>query len=160
MAEIFNNFLKNITQVNTESIIIPSGISGNNTSSFDSSSDNYNFRNENSYVQLHSLYISQIDDPNRINGENRYNPANFKSIDLYIKDIVNTQLKCYIAYDVRIIPGSPFYIEKNITLTPSQYLCGYCSNTAKDIDIFDNNNLVALNNNLNLHITASSVLFI
>ena len=158
MSEIFKNFVSIVNTTNTEHIIIPSAEINNNESSYSNSiSSKYNVRAEGSICQVHSLYISQIDE-NRINGSERYNPKTFKSVDLYIKDIKNPELKIYIGYDLRIVTGSPFYIEKNITLESSQYLCAYCSNQSKDIDINNNNTLVTINNDVNLNISASSIL--
>ncbi len=160
MSEIFKNFVKVVNATNSEFIIVPSGIENNNeTSHSNSSSILYNVRDVNSVCQLHSMYISQVDET-RINGSERFNPKNFKSVDLYIRDINNPDVKIYIGYDIRIVPGSPFYIEKNITLEPSQYLCAYCSTQSKDIDLNNNNTLIAINNYVNLNISCNGILLV
>lgn len=160
MAEIFKNFVGTLSGAGKEFILVPSGISGQNEKTYnsDKSSNKYNVRDVDSDCQIHSIYVSQINSP-RISGSERYNPKNFKSVDIYIKDTNDEDLKIYVAYDVRIVPGSPFYIEKNITLEPSQYLCAYCDNNVKDLDINNNNSLVAINSNVNLHFTTSVILF-
>lgn len=158
MSETFKNFVKIATKPNTEYVIVPSGILNKNYTTYKDGSSNYNTRAEQSTAQIHSIYLTQADESNRINGLERYNPANFKSVDLYIRDTQVSDLKIYVAFDIRIVPGSPYYIEKNITLEPTQYLCAYCSNSARDINTDNNNALVSLNNSLNLHLMASTVI--
>ena len=160
MAEIFKNYVKVANKPNTEYVIVPSGVINRNTTTYKDGSSEYNIREIDSDAQVHSLYISQVDESNRINGLNRYNPKNFKSVDLYIRDTSDENVKIYLAFDVRIVPGSPFYIEKNITLEPTQYLCVYCSDKAKDINTDANNALVSINTSINLNITASTVIFV
>lgn len=155
MSESFKNYLKNIQTSNVEFVVVPSGTNGHNTTSYSNGSDSYNKRDVNSVVQIHSIYISQ---EKRINGADRYNPKNFNSIDLYIRDINNPSVKIYVAYDIRIVPGSPYYIEKNITLEPSQYLCAYSSLDSRDMDIYNNNSLSILNSSVNLHLSVGSIL--
>lgn len=157
MAEIFKNFLSVSKQVGTEKIIIPSALAGQNTTNVLSGSSSMGevLREEGSTVQVHSLYICNVFDP-RIEEYDknthtypRYEPKNFKSIDLYIKDGSNSIIQTYIAHDIRIVPGSSFYIEKNITLTPSQYLCMFCPA-----------GIVGNTNGINMNITASAILFV
>ena len=153
MAESFKNY---ITKVNTNSdtavVIVPSGYSNGNTT---------NIRDAGSVAQIHSLYISQYIS-NKYEGIKRYNPKNFNAFNLFIRDTTSQNSeKIYIVYDGRIVPGSPFFIEKNITLEPTQELCIECPQDSKDYDMSNTSNQpIELNNNgAYLHITASAVLF-
>lgn len=157
MAEIFKNFLSVSRQVGVEKIIIPSGMAGQNTTYVMSGSSSMGevLREEESTMQIHSIYICNVFDP-RVEeyDENthtfpRYEPENFKAIDIYIKDASNPSIQVYVAHDVRIVPGASFYIEKNITLSPTQYLCMYCPA-----------GVVGNSSGINMNITASAVLFI
>ena len=147
MAESFRNFIKTAnTGSSSEVIVIPSGTS--------SSSDS---RDAGSVAQVHSIYISQYTS-SKYKGIERYNPKNFNAFNLYIKDTVNNN-KVYIVFDGRIVPGSPFFIEKNITLEVTQALCIECPQDSYDYNM-ENNASVKLNSNgATLHITASAVLF-
>ena len=57
-------------------------------------------------------------------------------------------LLIYVAHDVQLVPGCPYYIEKNITLTPSQKLCISLPNVAPNT-----------NGGLNVHVVASAIIF-
>lgn len=147
MAESFKNYNTSISNTNTSGVIvIPPAISVPDTSEI---------RESGSVAQIHSIYISQIPE-NKVNSLNRYNPAYFTSFNLYIKD--NNAKVTYIVYDGRIVPGAPFFIEKNITLEPTQYLMISCPNDSYDIDTSTNES-VLLNKPAKLHISASAVLF-
>jgi hypothetical protein len=148
MAEIFKNFMAK-TNNNVEKVIVPSGTINNNKSNIaDDTSFGENFREEDSTVQVHSLYISQAFEPTRVQGDNRFNPDNFRNFDLYILDENRPALKIYVAHDVQLVPGCPYYIEKNITLTPSQKLCMILPNVAPNT-----------NGGLNVHVVASAIIF-
>jgi asparagine synthetase A len=149
MSEIFKNFIS-VSKTVGEKIIVPSAEAGNNTVNIlaGSTSMGQLLREENSTAQVHSLYITQASNP-RIKGDNRYDESVFKHIDLIIKDVDNSDTKVYIAYDVQIVPGAPYYIEKNITLIPSQYL-------VIDIPSGAGQN----NTDLNINVSASTILFV
>lgn len=149
MAEIFKNFIS-VSKSVGEKIVVPSGIVGQNTVNILSGSTSMGqlLREEDSTAQVHSLYITQASEP-RIKGTNRYNESLFKHIDLIIKDVDNPNTKVYAAYDIQIVPGSSYYIEKNITLTPTQYLV---INVPSGVG---NNNT-----DLNINVIASTVLFV
>lgn len=156
MAEIFKNFLSVTKQVGVEKIIIPSAMAGSNTTQVLSGSSSMGemLREENSTMQVHSLYICNVFEP-RVQEYDaashtfpRYDYNNFKAVDIYIKDISNSGILVYVAHDVRIVPGASFYIEKNITLSPTQYLCMICPA-----------GVVSNNNGINMHASASAVLF-
>lgn len=120
------------------------------------SSGNRN-RSNGQVAQIHSLYITQRCN-NKIEGLNRYNPKYFSAFNLYVQDTSNN--KTYIVFDGRITPGSPFFIEKNITLETTQSLWIECPRDSKDYDS-ENNVIVTLNDTSNvfLDVTASTVLF-
>lgn len=159
MAESFRNFNGEIAVTDgsayTHATIIPYGISGSNESS------SGEIRELNSVVQIHSIYICQK--PTRkINGKNRYNPKYFSAFHLKIGDRNGSTIRSnYIVYDGRIVPGSPFFIEKNITLDPKQSLIIECPSNSYDIDIEHNDSNVLLNDDdtISLHFSASAVLF-
>lgn len=152
MAEKFRTYTKNVptkNSVDKEEIIIGTDTTSDRT---------------NGYVaQIHSIYISQYNIENnensRIRGTERYNPANFSAFDLYVKNSDNTI--SYIVYDGRIVPGAPFFIEKNITLEPKQSLCISCPRYAFEYDIDNPTTNTQLNqeSNVYLSIVASAVLF-
>jgi hypothetical protein len=149
MAEIFKNFVS-VSKTVGEKIIVPSGIVGENTVNVLAGSESMGqlLREEDSTAQVHSLYITQASEP-RIKGENRYNESLFKHIELIIKDIDNDNMKVYAGYDIQIVPGSSYYIEKNITLTPTQYLViNIPSGTGSN------------DSDLNINVIASTVLFV
>lgn len=134
MAELFKNFISK--SQTGEKIIVP--IAGE-TINIDASSPATGelLRDEDSTAQVHSLYICQSE--NRYRDVNRYNESNFNYIDLFVEDSVSG-IKVYICYDVQIVPGSPYYIEKNITLTPTQCLkinipSGQGSNGTNNINV-------------------------
>lgn len=149
MAEIFKNFVS-VSKTVGEKIIVPSGIVGENTVNVLSGSESMGqlLREEDSTAQVHSLYITQASEP-RIKGENRYNESLFKHVDLIIKDIDNENMKVYAGYDIQIVPGSSYYIEKNITLSPTQYL-------VINVPTGVGNN----DSDLNINVIASTVLFV
>jgi hypothetical protein len=149
MAEIFKNFVS-VSKTVGEKIIVPSGIVGENTVNVLAGSESMGqlLREEDSTAQVHSLYITQASEP-RIKGENRYNESLFKHIDLIIKDIDNDNMKVYAGYDIQIVPGSSYYIEKNITLTPTQYLVINIPTGTGSND-----------SDLNINVIASTVLFV
>ena len=110
-------------------------------------------------AQVHSIYISQVSN-DKFEGLERYNPKNFSAFNLYIDEGEQSNNKIYIVYDGRIVPGSPFFIEKNITLESNQRLVIECPTDSRDINT-DTNQIVSLNTdtNVKLHISASAVLF-
>ena len=114
-------------------------------------------RSNGQVAQIHSLYITQKCN-NKIEGLNRYNPKYFSAFNLYVQDTSGNQT--YIVFDGRITPGSPFFIEKNITLETTQSLYIECPQDSKDYDS-ENNIVVTLNDTSNvfLDVTASTVLF-
>ena len=143
MAEVFKNFNANLTQVNSDLEIVPSGLLEN------TSNNSINSRTVGSVIQVHSLYVTNVWTPRIIN-ENRYKEEYFKHFDLFIID-KNDNSKIYIAHDVELVPGCPFYIEKNITLTPSQTLNIFAP-TAGDS--------TQGNSSVNIHIVASAIEFL
>lgn len=149
MAEIFKNFISVSKNVG-EKVIVPSAIVGENTVNVLSGSESMGqlLREEDSTAQVHSLYITQASEP-RIKGVNRYNESLFKHIDLIIKDIDNPNTNVYAGYDIQIVPGSSYYIEKNITLTPTQYLVINIPTNVGNNDV-----------DLNINVIASTVLFV
>lgn len=149
MAEIFKNFMSKTEALDTNKVIVPSGTIGNNTSNIaDNASFGENYREENSTVQVHSIYVSQVFEPTRVAGDNRYNSDYFRNFDLYILDSNNPSLKIYVAHDVQVVPGCPYYIEKNITLTPSQSLCLWLPAIAPNSQ-----------GGTNIHVVASAIVF-
>ena len=142
MAELFKNFISK--SQNGEKVIVP--IAGE-TVNIDASSPASGelLRDEDSTAQVHALYISQSD--NRYRNDDRYNENNFNYIDLFVEDST-TGIKVYVCYDVQIVPGSPYYIEKNITLTPTQCL---------KINV---PSLQGVNGTNNINVVASTVLFV
>lgn len=147
MAEIFKNFLSVSKNVGEKTVVPASGRSCQILDKTDTMGSVN--REEESIVQIHSLYITN--NFGRVEGNNRCNQSLFKRVDLYIKDISNTNVKVYIASDIELVPGSSFYIEKNITLNPTQYLV---LNVPSGIG----GNSVTSTNDIN--VIASSVLFI
>ena len=169
MAESFRNFCASIetSSSNNTVIIIPKAGDNINYVNSRTNSSWTNGRQSNSYAQIHSIYISLIcdnfNDNKRIYGTQRYNPKNFAAFDLYINDETNGYIT-NIVFDGRIVPGAPFFIEKNITLEPTQSLVLKCPNNSYDIDTDpaseDYNQIVKLNNKsgVYLDISASAVL--
>jgi len=159
MAESFRNFNGEIVVTNRSPVIIvPYGVSGSGANGNTSTSGD---RDLNSVVQIHSIYISQTP-TSKITGTQRYNPASFSAFNLKIIDKSKDPVKnTYIVFDGRIVPGSPFFIEKNITLEPKQCLVIECPGDSKDINLNNNSSEATLNTNSNvkLHFTASAVLF-
>lgn len=141
MAEIFKNFISK--SKTGEKIIVPMA---GEIVSIDSTKQNNGeiLREEDSTAQVHSIYISQMP-TSRFRGDNRYLESNFNYIDLFVED--ENGNKVYLAYDVQVVPGSPYYIEKNVTLTPKQCL---------KVNIPSNQ---GLNGRDDIHIVASTILF-
>jgi hypothetical protein len=117
MAETFTNFLSK--SISGEKVIVPVAGDIVKIDSTNSASGEV-LRAEESTAQVHSIYITQYTN-SRIRDDNRYDTSNFNYVDLYIED-TDTNAKVYVAYDLQIVPGSSYYIEKNITLTPTQCL--------------------------------------
>lgn len=142
MAELFKNFISK--SQNGEKVIVP--IAGE-TVNIDASSPASGelLRDEDSTAQVHSLYISQSE--NRYRNDDRYDENNFNYVDLFVEDST-TGIKVYLCYDIQIVPGSPYYIEKNITLTPTQCL---------KINIPASQ---GVNGSNNINVVASTVLFV
>jgi len=160
MAESFKSFNTSIAVTNHNAmVLIPSGLSGSNTESYSIPVAKTNTRDAGSIAQIHSIYITQRA-TSKIQALDRYNPSNFSAFNLYIDDLSKSGYKIYVVYDGRIIPGSPFFIEKNITLEPSQRLVIECPSDSYDYNS-DNNTTSQLNtqNNIYLDISASVVLF-
>lgn len=149
MAEIFKNFVS-VSKTTGEKIIVPSSVIGENTVNVLAGSESMGqlLREEDSTAQVHSIYITQVSEP-RIKGENRYNESLFKHVDLIIRDTEHPTLEVYAGYDIQIVPGSSYYIEKNITLTPTQYLCINIPSSVGNNDV-----------DLNINVIASTVLFV
>ena len=147
MAESFKNYNTSILNTNSAGVVVvPPAIPISGIT---------DVRESGSVAQIHSIYISQYTE-NKIESLNRYNPAFFTSFNLYIMD--NNGRRSYIVYDGRIVPGAPFFIEKNITLEPTQYLIISCPTDSKDIDTTTNESVI-LNKPATLYISASAVLF-
>lgn len=149
MAEIFKNFIS-VSKNTGEKIVVPSAIVGQNTVNILSNSESMGqlLREEDSTAQVHSLYITQASEP-RIKGTSRYDESLFKHVDLIIRDIDNTNTLVYAGYDIQIVPGSSYYIEKNITLSPTQYLVINVPTGVGNNDV-----------DLNINVIASTVLFV
>lgn len=141
MAEIFKNFISKAKS--GEKIIVPMAGDIINIDSANQNSGEI-LRDEDSTAQVHSIYISQMPS-SRLRGDNRYLESNFNYIDLFVEDENGT--KIYLAYDVQIVPGSPYYIEKNVTLASNQCL---------KINIPSSQ---GLNGKDEIHIIASTILF-
>lgn len=73
-------------------------------------------RTANSTTQIHAIYVSQVL-PNHLSEDQLENNMNFFHIG--ISDGINTT---YIAHDIALLPQSAYYVEKTVTLLPSQYL--------------------------------------
>jgi hypothetical protein len=105
MAERFTNFLRKFN--NGSQVVVPA------------SAADVDERTNGSVVQVHSLYIS-LSRTGTWTEEQRQTLSNYVNCDIYISDPIKGQI--YIAYGVLLVPGCPFYIEKNITLTENQSL--------------------------------------
>lgn len=152
MAEKFQSFNGSLlTTSSSEFVIVPSGSSVGNTSSTGS-------RDNNTVAQVHSIYICQRPS-SKYKSLERYNSKNFSAFNLYIKN-VNTNAKTYIVFDGRIVPGAPFFIEKNITLEPTHQLCIECPSDSYDYDN-ETNTSKQLNTTSEVYIdvSASAVIF-
>lgn len=139
MIETFSNYFLHLKDTTGSFELIPTGKSASNycpiyyDENGTSISWGNNERSLESTIQIHSLYILQRSRDLTYKKEDiianpSYDPANFyKFIDMYIEDTSKTTsngdvFTGYIAYQTPICPGSAFYFEKNITLTPSQRL--------------------------------------
>lgn len=143
MSEIFKNYLS--ISSSGEKVIVPAAGSSARIHQSNTTYGN-NTRDDDSTAQVHSLYIAQHT-TSRLRDDNRYSEDYFNYVDLYVKD-TDTGATVYVAYDLQIVPGAPYYIEKNITLTPTQQLC---------INIPSNQ---GYNGSSDIHIVASTVLFV
>lgn len=142
MAEIFKNFISK--SKTGEKIIVPTA---GEIVRIDNSNPSLGeiLRDENSTAQVHSIYITQSTS-SRFRGDTRYNENKFNYIDLFVED--ESGARVYVGYDIQIVPGSPYYIEKNITLSPSQCL---------KINVPASQ---GLNGQSDINVNASTVLFI
>lgn len=142
MSEIFKNFLSLSTETG-EKIVVPSSKNGQNTVQIQQGSNvmGQMIRDENTVAQIHSLYITQANN-------DRSKVTNLKMVDLIIRDTDIPQLKIYVGHNINVVPSSPYYIEKNITLSPTQYLC-----INVPAGVGTNNNDVQIN------VCASTILF-
>lgn len=160
MAELFKNFNLRLTSTGSDAVLVPSGLPDDteycvkngkkiNASGADTSFGT-NIRTTSSIVQVHSLYMSNYWSTRLVN-ENRYKETSFKHVDLYIGDDTYTNYKIYVAYDIELVPGCPFYIEKNITLTPSQKLYVYAPQSGQS---------TTGNTSVDINVTAAAIEFI
>jgi hypothetical protein len=106
MAENFTNYLNKINFTKTDE-----------TKNLVPSDDGTTSRTKNSVVQLHSIYITKVQAGPIVTDIS----SNASYVHLSIKDpYSNTPY--YIGYNIKLVPYSPFYIEKTITLKPGQTL--------------------------------------
>lgn len=132
MAESFNSYYRTGISTNSsaENIIIPSGITGQNSLT----GTGVGTRKANSIAQVHSIFISQsytfaetrsvhlpslADDPTQPIADENLVEAQAVFFNLFIKD---STTKCYLIVDGMIPYQNSFYLEKTITLLPSQSL--------------------------------------
>lgn len=135
MAETFKNYLRQITTTGNFEVI-PYADETNSEK-----------REGNSTVQVHSLYITRVDN-DRFSSENRYEESSFNHVDIMIVENDDVANATYVGYDIQLVPGSSYFFEKNITLEPHQSLRVSLPNS------------VGANNTYhNIHVTASAVLF-
>ena len=137
MAEKFKNYLKHITSTGTSEVI-----------PYADETNTKEKREGNSTVQVHSLYITRVDN-DRFSGENRYKEASFNHVDIMIVENDDVANATYVGYDIQLVPGSSYFFEKNITLEPTQSLY---INLPAGVGANDTYH--------NIHVTASAVLFI
>lgn len=110
MAEIFTNFL-GIVKTGNEKTIIPSGVINSNTSSVgDNVNTGLNERSINSTVIVNGLYISSTTTKSAFN------------ISIIIKDINYASRPIYVVNDIPVPEHTGFFLERALTLTPTQYL--------------------------------------
>ena len=105
MAERFTNFLGTVRD--GELTVVPASSSSDDT------------RTNGSIVQVHSLYLTVSKNWTFTETE-RTNASNYINANIFVNDALKG--KIYVAYGVLLVPGCPFYIEKNITLTENQSL--------------------------------------
>ena len=152
MAELFKNFNALLDVTDREMIVVPTSLNNNDNHKpvkYNTQSFGENTRTLNSVVQIHSLYVSN-EWGNRIVNDSRYDENVFKHFDMYIKDYNNSNYRIYVVHDVELVPGCPFYIEKNITLSPSQILCIYAPPSS----------IVPANAEIKINVIASAIEFI
>lgn len=110
MAEKFVNFIA-IAKSNNEKTIIPAGVQGNNTSFVgDNASTGINTRDINSTVIINGLYISGTTIGQAYN------------ISLIIKDTEYPTRPLNIVQNIPIPEHTGYFLERAITLLPTQYL--------------------------------------
>ena len=111
MAETFSNFL---TKFNASSglkqIIVPEANGEASTSPL-------GMRQKHAITQIHSLYITKEQSGSIVTDI----ANNAVYINLVITDN-STGSTYYLGHNLKIVPYSPFYIEKTITLLPRQSL--------------------------------------
>ena len=107
MAEKFTSY--RATSPNSTGIITVVPQSGDSNATGDE-------RTANSTTQVHAIYVSQVL-PSHLQENQLEDNINFFHIG--ISDGINT---FYIGHDIALVPQSAFYVEKTITLLPSQYL--------------------------------------
>lgn len=146
MAESFKNFSVKSAVTNRDSIVlVPSSVTDGSITPRESGTS----------AQIHSIYLSMVAS-SRIRGINRYNPSNFIAFDLCVETVGNASKKSHIVHDGRIVPGAPFFIEKNVTLEPDQKLVIYCPGDAYEYNSSDPSSDVLLNTNSSISIEASA----
>lgn len=110
MAEKFINFIA-IAKAGTEKTIIPTGVQGENTSFVgDNANEGLNTRDINSTVIVNGLYIS---------GTTTGQSYNFS---LFIKDSNYPSRPITIVQNIPIPENTGYFLERAITLLPTQYL--------------------------------------
>lgn len=107
MAETFTSYRAKSNNSSGTVIIVPK--SGESNIIGDS-------REANSTTQIHSIYVSQVLQ-NHLNESQLEENMNF--FHLAIRDNLNT---IFIAHDIPLVPQSAYYVEKTLTLLPSQEL--------------------------------------
>lgn len=132
MAETFNSYYKTAISTSSavENIVIPNAISGQNSLS----GTGVGARNVGSIAQVHSILISHsytfaetrsvhlksfADDPTQPVAESNQTEAQAIFFNLFVKD---GSTKCYLIVDGMLPYQNSFYLEKTITLLPSQSL--------------------------------------
>lgn len=109
MAEKFTNYVA-IAKAGVEKTIIPSGMQSNNTSFVgDTASEGTNTREITSTVIVNGLYIAGT-------ASQAYN------FSLYIKDTNYPSRPIRVAQNIPIPVNTGFFLERALTLLPSQYL--------------------------------------
>ena len=110
MAEAFTNFL-GIVKTGSEKIVIPAATTNNNTSPVgDTTNTGVNKRTLDSIVIVNGLYVSSTTTGTAYN------------ISIFIKDNNYQSRPIYIVNNIPIPEHTGFFLERAITLTPSQSL--------------------------------------